>query len=385
MKYINLLLIFSFCFNTSFALFNDGQKLVDAYQKSKEMDRIQFNRYHSMDTQLTSKEINILLIAAYTAIGDVSSLSSEIQSGLNEGLSINEIKEVIIQMYAYAGFPRSLNALNVLLGVTKDRKKQGINEFEGRLATPFPINKSKLEFGTENQTRLVGTPVKGEVYEFAPVIDQFLKEHLFGDIFGRDILDYRTREIATIGALASTRGVENQLRSHFRVGLNNGITKSQLIEIVEIIKSKIGSAEGDAANLVLTTVLNTDKSILISKSQNGNFIGSVSVKMVVSPDSVFNTQMAYVTFDAGARTNWHNHPSGQILHVTEGIAFYQERGKPKKILVRGDMVKCPPNVDHWHGATPDGRMTHLALTPHLKNGSVVWLNPVSEEEYKAKN
>jgi alkylhydroperoxidase/carboxymuconolactone decarboxylase family protein YurZ/quercetin dioxygenase-like cupin family protein len=385
MKYINLLLIFSFCFNTSFAFFNDGQKLVDAYQKSKEMERIQFDYYHSIDTQLTSKEKNILLIAAYTAIGDVSSLSSEIQSCLNEGLSINEIKEVMVQMYAYAGFPRSLNALNVLMGVIKDRKKQGVNDYEGRLASHYPNNKSKIDFGTDNQTRLVGAPVKGEVYEFAPVIDQFLKEHLFGDIFGRDILDYRTREIATIGALASTRGVENQLRSHFRVGLNNGITKSQLIDIVEIIKSKIGSAEGDVASLVLMSILNTDKSNFTSKSQNSNFIGSVSVKMVVSPDSVFNTQMAYVTFDAGARTNWHNHPSGQILYVTEGTAFYQERGKSKKILERGDMVKCPPKIDHWHGATPDGRMTHLALTPDLKNGSVVWLNPVSEEEYKAKN
>lgn len=107
--------------------------------------------------------------------------------------------------------------------------------------------KSKLEFGTENQTRLVGAAVKGEVYEFAPAIDQFLREHLFGDIFGRDILDYQTREVATIAALACLGGTENQLRSHFRVGMHNGLTKAQLNNIVMIIQTKVDAHEGNKA------------------------------------------------------------------------------------------------------------------------------------------
>ncbi len=383
MNNLNLILVFVFVFNfnTSYAFLNNGKNPKNTFQMGKEFGRIQFESYQSIDNKLTSKDKNILLIAAYTAVGDVSSLNSEIQLGLNHGLSINEIKEVIIQMYAYVGFPRSLNALNVLLVVIKDRKKEGIYDFEGRVASPYPINKSKIDFGTENQTRLVGKPVKGEVYEFAPVIDQFLKEHLFGDIFGRDIFDFREREIATIGALASMRGVENQLLSHFKVGLNNGLSSAQLFEIVEIIKTKIGISEGNTANILLESVLNSDKSSMLIESKNSNFVGSVSVKIVVTPDPVFNTQMAYVTFESGARTNWHKHPSGQILFVTEGTAFYQERGKSKKIIKRGDIVKCLPNIEHWHGATLTGPMTHIALTPDLSKGNVIWLNKVSEDEY----
>jgi alkylhydroperoxidase/carboxymuconolactone decarboxylase family protein YurZ len=98
-------------------------------------------------------------------------------------------------------------------------------------------------------------PVKGEVYDFAPVVDQFLKEHLFGDIFGRDNLDFKTREIATISALAGLGGAENQLRSHFGVGMYNGLTEGQLKHLVSIIQSNVGSKEGNAASQVLQTVL----------------------------------------------------------------------------------------------------------------------------------
>lgn len=381
MKNLSLILVFVLNFNISYAVFNNEQHLKNIHQRGSAISSTQFDSIQLNDEKLTSKDKNILLIAAYTAIGDVSSLGSLIQFSLNDGLSINEIKEVIIQMYAYAGFPRSLNALNILLGVIKERKKQGINDIEGKFASPYPINKSKFDLGSENQTRLVGNPVKGEVYEFAPIIDQFLKEHLFGDIFGRDIFNFRTREIATIGALASTRGVENQLRSHFRVGLNNGLSSYQLFEIIEIIKNKIGISEGNSANHILESVLNSNKSSLRLEPKNSNFVGSVSVKMVLSPDSVFNTQMAYVTFEPGARTNWHKHPSGQILYVTEGSAFYQERGKAKKIIPRGDTVKCLPNIEHWHGATSNGPMTHIALSTDLSKGNVIWLNKVSEEEY----
>ena len=105
------------------------------------------------------------------------------------------------------------------------------------------------------QTKLAGMPVKGEVYEFAPVIDQFLKEHLFGDIFGRDNLDWKTRELATISALAALGGVEAQLRSHFGVGMYNGLTAGELTHLVSIIQPSVGTKEGNAASDVLQVVL----------------------------------------------------------------------------------------------------------------------------------
>ena len=181
-------------------------------------------------------------------------LEQALKSGLDAGLTINEIKEVMVQLYAYAGFPRSLNALQTFIIVLKERKVKGISDEPGKEASPLPTN-DKLQFGTEMQTKLVGQPVKGEIFEFAPAIDSFLKEHLFADIFGRDNLDWKTREIVTISALATLGNVENQLRSHFGVGMYNGLTEEQLNHIVSIIKSNVGSKEGNAASRVLQTVL----------------------------------------------------------------------------------------------------------------------------------
>lgn len=333
---------------------------------------------------LNPKQQSIVTIAAFTANGNLAKLEHAIHEGLDAGLTVSEIKEVIVQMYAYSGFPRSLNGLHTMMDVLKERKSKGINDPEGKKASPYPKNKSNLEFGTENQTRLVGSPVKGEVYTFAPAIDQFLKEHLFGDIFGRDILDYQTREIATIAALAVLGGTDNQLRSHFKVGMHNGLTKEQLDNIVLVVQSKVGELEGNNAAKVLHEVRGLDVEKKKKTDPNSNFVGNVSINMMVTPDSLFDTQMGAVTFEPGARTNWHYHPSGQILIITDGTAYYQEKGKPKQILSKGQVAKCPPDVHHWHGATQRGSMTHIALSPTLKMGSVVWLQQVTDEEYESK-
>jgi len=204
---------------------------------------------------LTMKEQSVITISAFTAKGNLVELKKAFIEGLDAGLTINEIKEIVIQLYAYTGFPRSLNALQTFMDVLKERAQQGIKDEVGKASSPLPTDKSKLQFGTELQTKLVGQPVKGELFEFAPAIDSFLKEHLFGDIFGRDNLDWKTRELATISALAALGGVENQLRSHFGVGMYNGLSEEQLKRLVSIIQSKVGATEGTAALIVLQTVL----------------------------------------------------------------------------------------------------------------------------------
>ncbi len=347
---------------------------------------------------LNAKQEKIVTIAAFTANGDLQKLKTALTEGLDAGLTISEIKEILVQMYAYAGFPRSLNALNTLIAVLKERKQNGIDDELGKAPNPLPAHKSKLQLGTEIQTQLVGAPVKGEVYEFAPVIDQFLKEHLFGDIFGRDILDFKTREIATISALASLGGAENQLRSHFNVGMHNGLTEAQLSNLVAVIQSKVGNTEGKAANEVLQMVLskgqsaNLPTSAMITnkngesvfpkgeKITNNNFKGTAWLQQLVTSDSSNNTQVGNVTFEPGARTNWHFHPGGQILLATGGIGYYQEKGSPKKILRKGDVIKCPPNVAHWHGASHDNEFIQIAIT-NTQKGPTVWLEPVTDEQY----
>lgn len=203
---------------------------------------------------LSSKQQGIISIATFTAKGDLKKLNVSLHEGLDAGLTVNEIKEILVQLYAYAGFPRSLNALGAFMGVMEERQKKGIKDMAGREANPYPANKSSIERGTEIQTRLVGKPVTGAVYTFAPVIDQFLKGHLFGDIFGRDNLDFQSREIATISALASMDGVNPQLQSHFNVGFNTGLTEAQMRDLVNVLESHVGKKEADNAKETLAKV-----------------------------------------------------------------------------------------------------------------------------------
>lgn len=120
------------------------------------------------------------------------------------------------------------------------------------------------------------------------------------------------------------------------------------------------------------------------KQSNENFTGNVWVHFLSKTDTVHNVNMGSVSFEPGARTNWHSHKGGQVLLVTEGKGLYQERGKPIQIIQKGDVMKCPPNIEHWHGATPTEAMTHIAIGTNTNIGGAVWLEPVTEEVYHAK-
>ncbi|MGF6169489.1 carboxymuconolactone decarboxylase family protein [Pseudomonas moraviensis] len=187
---------------------------------------------------LTPKQLAIAPIAANTAIGDMPRLHDALNRGLDAGLSISETKEILVQLYAYAGFPRSLNALSLLMKVVEERAARGIDDVPGREPGPVPSGYALTELGTDNQTRLVGAPVSGPLFEFAPAIDQFLKVHLFGDIFARDNLAWTDRELATVGALAAMAGVESQLESHLKISLNVGLTVEQLRQVAQELEAR---------------------------------------------------------------------------------------------------------------------------------------------------
>ncbi len=203
---------------------------------------------------LSEKEQKIVMISAFTAGGNLEKLNKALNEGLDAGLTVNEIKEVLVHLYAYSGFPRSLNGLTTFMEVLKVRESRGIKDEIGRNSTPIPKDRDSVRYGTDVQTELVGIPVTGEVYNFAPDIDEYLKGHLFGDIFGRDILDYRTREIVTISALANMNGVNPQLAGHFNIGMNTGVTKEEIEEIIVIFKEKISRKQADNAKKVFESI-----------------------------------------------------------------------------------------------------------------------------------
>ncbi len=215
-------------------------------------------RVNDNAVSLTARQKSIIPIAAFTANGDTKRLSHALATGLDNGLTINEIKEILVQMYAYAGFPRSLTGLNTFMQVLQDRKNSGIIDPVGVMPEKLPPDADRLAIGEKIQTGLVGRPVAGPVFEFSPAIDSFLKEHLFCDIFSRGVMTNQERELATVGALAALPA-EAQLASHLKVCLNTGLTPAQLREYVTILGDNVGKAQADLASEILAKTLASHK------------------------------------------------------------------------------------------------------------------------------
>lgn len=202
--------------------------------------------------ELSRKQLSIAPISAAVATGDMLQLNAALNRGLDAGLTVSDAKEILVQLYAYTGFPRSLNALGELMKVVGARKQRGVQDAPGRNpVTPIPTGKELLALGTANQTKLSGAPVRGPLFEFAPAIDEYLKTHLFGDIFARDNLDWASRELATVGALAALAGVEPQLQAHVRISMNVGLTPAQLRNVADGLAER---GQPEAARRVLDAI-----------------------------------------------------------------------------------------------------------------------------------
>lgn len=197
------------------------------------------NEVKSVENTLSNQQQAIIPVAAFAATGDLESLNRALNQGLDDGLTINEIKAVLVQTYAYAGFPRSLNALAEFMRVIEQRKSQGIDDQEGKDSQPLAQDYNARVQGEQNQTQLVGQPVTGALFEFSPEIDEYLKTHLFGDIFSRDVLSWQDREIATVSMLAAMTGTESQLKSHVNMSLNIQVSVQQFNQIQQILAEKV--------------------------------------------------------------------------------------------------------------------------------------------------
>lgn len=125
-------------------------------------------------------------------------------------------------------------------------------------------------------------------------------------------------------------------------------------------------------------------SSIFSKGQIGantdNYTGTIWLNELNHPDSIFNFSMAQAVYAPASKLNWHIHPGGQYLLITEGTGYYQEKGKAIQIVRKGDIIKCMPGVAHWHGAAPKSSFAYIAVTP-VEKGKTIWLQKVTDEEY----
>lgn len=207
---------------------------------------------------LTARQRAIVPIAAFAAAGDIGSLNSALNQGLDGGLTISDTKEILVQLYAYAGFPRSLNALGELMKVVEARKQRGVQDSPGsEPSAPIPKGDALLAAGTANQTKLSGAPVKGALFDFAPAIDEYLKSHLFGDIFERNNLDWQSRQLATVGMLSSLSGADSQLQAHMRISMNVGLTEKQLRQVTDVLAERVSAENARRAREALDRQIST--------------------------------------------------------------------------------------------------------------------------------
>ena len=309
-------------------------------------------------------------IACNEAKGDLTALESAIHGGLEAELTVSQIKEALSQLYAYTGFPRSLNALGVLQNVVESRKSKDKRVIMGEDASPLSDDYDALKEGTRVQTQLTGKPFD---YEFAPATDYYLKAHLFGDIFARDNLTYADRELVTVSALSGLQGVEPQLKAHIAGARNMGVTEEQLQGIVVALAANGLLDEAGRLAGLLETEWPQGKP---NDAYAQYFVG----QSYLQP---YYGGVANVTFEPRCRNNWHiHHGAVQVLICVSGKGWYQEWGKQAVPLTPGTVIAIPEGVKHWHGAAADSWMQHLAIHTQEQPGATnEWLESVSDEQY----
>ena len=208
---------------------------------------------------MDSKRHHIAEVATLTSMGDLDKLKTVLTDGLNDGMTVSELKEVMVHTYAYCGFPRALRGLQTLVAVLDERKAKGFEDDWGREASPITDTRRKYERGRDILAEISGVPVdapKADYAVLAPEIEVFLKEHLFADLFERDVLTYAERELTTVAVIASLgKGVEPMLKGHMGIALNVGVTPDELRGVLAIVEKNVGRSEADGGRLVLNELL----------------------------------------------------------------------------------------------------------------------------------
>ena len=352
--------------------------------ETKDMNQLSFT---------TEQAAWMSVIACDEAKGDLMALESAIHNGLEAELTVSQIKEALSQLYAYTGFPRSLNALGVLQRVIGDRQAKGAKVIMGEDASPLGDNYDALKEGTRVQTQLVG---KAFEYEFAEATDYYLKAHLFGDIFARDNLAYVDRELVTVSALSGSEGVEPQLKAHIAGARNMGVSEERLQGIVVALAANGLLAEAGRLAKAYDELSNSDSGLTVEQSNSAS--GLTTKWSVGSPNSAYAQYfvgqsflqpyfggVANVTFEPRCRNNWHvHHGAVQVLICVSGKGWYQEWGKPAVVLTPGTVIAIPEGVKHWHGAAADSWMQHLAIHTQEQPGATnEWLEPVNDTQYNS--
>ena len=241
------------------------------------------------------------------------------------------------------------------------------------------------------------TAGKDQLGGFAPEFARLNDDVLFGEVWSReDKLSLRDRSLVTVVALMAQGLTDSSFKYHLLSAKNNGITKTEIAEILTQAAFYAGWPKAWAAFRMATEVWAEDNDgsakaehensmVFPIGEPNDGFAQYFTGRSYLAPLSTSQVGIFNVTFEPGCRNNWHVHHAdkggGQILVCVAGRGYYQEWGKPARELHPGDVVNIPAGVKHWHGAAPDSWFSHLAVEVPGENGSNEWLEPVTDEVY----
>lgn len=332
--------------------------------------------------QLAPRDRSLVTLAVLIATGKTAQMGGHLGRGLANGLKPVEIAGMVTHLAFHAGWPNAVSALEVIERTFTER---GIDVAALRrdAGTPGRTTASN-RVGPEAEVPGAGAD------PLAPRFAELTHDVIFGDLWHRSDLTPRDRSLVTLSALAAA-GDLGGFGEEVRRGSGNGLTKVEIGEALTHLAFYAGWPKASAAISVATKALDGPapgpKVQVVPPGRSpvavpaANFTGSAFLTSSFKGTGGASLGGGTVTFQPGARTNWHTHPLGQLLVVTEGRGWVQAEGEPVRAITAGDTVWIGPGVRHWHGATRTGAMTHVAVAESADGRSVVWLEPVTEGQY----
>lgn len=328
-------------------------------------------------TQLSPRDRSLVTVSTLIATGKTAQLSGHLGRGLNNGIKPSEVAGIVTHLAFYTGWPNAVSALGVIEQTFAERKIDPTTWRPVPAAKPLTRD-PKLETATPKFTQLTDGVI-------------------FNDLWLRTDLSPRDRSLVTIAILAAN-GDTDQLGFYIDLGIKHGLTQTEITEALTHIAFYAGWPKATSALAIATKMFEAKK----VSSANGNslqhvppgqtptagpsrnFTGSVVVTSPFKGTGDARLGGATVTFAPGAHSNWHSHPLGQLLVITEGSGWVQVEGEPVQALRPGDVVWTAPGVKHWHGATRATSLTHVAISEALDGKSVTWMEPLADKHYPAQ-
>jgi 4-carboxymuconolactone decarboxylase len=325
---------------------------------------------------LSPRDRSLVTISVLIATGKPAQLEGHLGRALNNGVLPTEASGVLAHLAIYSGWPNAVSALDVYDRVYAARKVDTASLAVA--VSPVPAAASDPARAREVNEQFAG---------LAPKFAQLTNDVVFDGLWRRGDLALRDRSLVTIAALAGM-GDDDQLDPYLRRGMESGLTREQIAEAFTHLGFYAGWSRATKAMTAMAKSLGPAQAQpsrpepSTPPQASGNFTGTVSVGASFRGSGGSRLGGAPVTFQAGARTYWHTHPLGQLLVVTTGHGWMQIEGESVRAIGPGDVVWTPPGAKHWHGATPSGAMTHVAISESEPGRAVTWLEPVSDAQYK---